>query len=67
MAVGWVEAVKELWVHDQDLDFVALENAWKLKTFETGGGALENTTEGHNERTKLTCCLTGFEDSRCYI
>ncbi|KAI2636222.1 hypothetical protein GGS26DRAFT_548115 [Hypomontagnella submonticulosa] len=63
MAVGWVEAVKELWVHDQDLDFVALENAWKLKTFETGGGALENTTEGHNERTKLTCCLTGFEDN----
>ena len=67
MAVGWVEAVKELWVNDRELDFVALESAWKLRTFETGGGELGNTAERHNDRTKLTCCLTGFEESKLYI
>ncbi|KAI0378673.1 BRCT domain-containing protein [Hypomontagnella monticulosa] len=67
MAVGWVEAVKELWVNDRELDFVALESAWKLKTFETGGGELGNTAEGHNDRTKLTCCLTGFEENETRV
>lgn len=59
MAAGWVEAVRDLWVQDSAIDFAALEDAWRLKTFETGGG------EGENEvatRPRLLCCLTGFED-----
>lgn len=60
MAVGWVEAVRRLWVADADIDFAALEEKWTLKTFETGGGELD---EDGNEtpRMRLLCCSSGIE------
>ncbi|KAH8902881.1 hypothetical protein BR93DRAFT_981867 [Coniochaeta sp. PMI_546] len=60
MAVGWIEAVRDLWVQDADIDFALLEAAWRLKTFETGGGGLQDA--GPATRSRLLCCLTGFED-----
>ncbi|KAI1759390.1 hypothetical protein GGR53DRAFT_513737 [Hypoxylon sp. FL1150] len=63
MAAGWVNAVRALWVVDQEFDFAALEETWKLKTFETDGGNPNGATEEHRARSKLTCCLTGFEDN----
>lgn len=60
MAAGWIEAVRALWVQDADIDFAALEDAWKLKTFETSGGSLQDAEAA--SRAKLLCCLTGFED-----
>ncbi|KAK4239592.1 hypothetical protein C8A03DRAFT_42822 [Achaetomium macrosporum] len=61
MAAGWVEAVRNLWVQDAEIDFLALEREWQLRTFETGGG--EPTADGSEpQRRKLLCCMTGFED-----
>ncbi|GAB1320889.1 protein kinase activating protein dpb11 [Madurella fahalii] len=61
MVAGWVEAVRNLWVQDAEIDFVALERGWQLRTFETGGG--EPTGDGAvADRRKLLCCMTGFED-----
>jgi hypothetical protein len=61
MAAGWVEAVRNLWVQDAEIDFVALEREWQLRTFETGGG--EPMPDGTvSRRRNLLCCMTGFED-----
>jgi len=61
MAIGWIEAVRDLWVEDAEIDFDALEKKWQLRTFETGGGI--PTQDGSEpERGRLFCCMTGFED-----
>jgi len=61
MAAGWVEAVRNLWIQDAEIDFLALEKAWQLRPFEIGGG--EPTPDGSvAPRRKLLCCMTGFED-----
>ncbi|KAK4250618.1 hypothetical protein C7999DRAFT_11588 [Corynascus novoguineensis] len=61
MAAGWVEAVRNVWVEDAEVDFLALEKEWQLRTFETGGG--EPTTDGSQpRRRRLLCCMTGFEN-----
>ena len=62
MAAGWIEAVRDLWVQDSAIDFAALEDAWRLKTFETGGGSLQQSEAA--TRPRLLCCLTGFEDGQ---
>ncbi|KAL1880020.1 protein kinase activating protein dpb11 [Diaporthe australafricana] len=61
MAVGWVDAVRNLWVRDEQIDFPALEKEWCLKAFETGGGAIDNNQDAGPKST-LNCCLSGFED-----
>ncbi|KUI65035.1 S-M checkpoint control protein rad4 [Cytospora mali] len=61
MAVGWVDAVRNLWVEDEQIDFGALEKVWCLKTFETGGGHI-NSDGSIGAKERLLCCLTGFED-----
>ncbi|XXH04329.1 hypothetical protein Hte_010743 [Hypoxylon texense] len=66
MAAGWVNAVRALWLEAQDIDFAALEETWKLKTFETSGGNPNGATEEQRARSRLTCCLTGFEDSKSH-
>ncbi|KAI0844556.1 hypothetical protein F5Y00DRAFT_197569 [Daldinia vernicosa] len=63
MAAGWVDAVRALWLEDKEFDFAALEEEWRLKTFETGGGIPKSPVEEQRERTRLICCLTGFEDN----
>ncbi|KAK3313698.1 hypothetical protein B0H66DRAFT_358203 [Apodospora peruviana] len=61
MSASWIEAVRDLWVEDADIDFVALERQWQLRTFETNGG--EPTPEHPTlERGRLLCCMTGFDD-----
>jgi len=61
MAAGWVDAVRDLWIRDEQIDFRALEQQWCLKAFETGGGALGDNQEV-GPKTTLNCCLTGFDD-----
>lgn len=61
MAAGWIEAVRDLWVEDADIDFVALEETWRLRAFETNGGD-SNLPGTEADRGKLLCCLTGFDD-----
>ncbi|KAI1419140.1 hypothetical protein F5Y12DRAFT_779522 [Xylaria sp. FL1777] len=63
MAAGWVDAVRTLWVEDQEIDFAALEQLWKLKTFESGGGGPSSSHAAESGRQRLVCCLTGFEDN----
>ncbi|KAI1105693.1 hypothetical protein F4804DRAFT_303711 [Jackrogersella minutella] len=63
MTAGWVDAVRELWLEDTEFDFATLEDTWKLKTFETGGGVPKSLVQEQRERTRLVCCLTGFEDN----
>lgn len=63
MAIGWIDAVRNLWVKDDRIDFAALEKKWTLKPFETGGGALADNGE-IGPTTKLLCCLSGFEDCK---
>ncbi|SPQ26196.1 f3edb62b-1c02-4f66-b404-bc8eec9aa42f [Thermothielavioides terrestris] len=61
MAAGWVEAVRDLWVQDAEIDFLALEREWQLRPFETGG--CEPAPDGSKlQRRRLLCCMTGFED-----
>lgn len=62
MAVGWIEAVRRLWMAAAEIDFHELERRWTLRTFETGGGELaEDGSE--TPRTKLLCCSSGIEGS----
>ncbi|KAJ8110506.1 hypothetical protein ONZ43_g5852 [Nemania bipapillata] len=56
MAAGWVEAVRRLWVEDQEMDFATLENSWKLQTFEAGGGIPNSPNPPERERQRLVCC-----------
>ncbi|KAM7195383.1 S-M checkpoint control protein rad4 [Rhypophila sp. PSN 637] len=64
MAAQWIMAVRDIWVQDAEIDFRALEKEWQLKTFETGtADRSPNDPPGAiPERTRLLCCLTGFED-----
>ena len=61
MVAGWIEAVRDLWVEDAEIDFFALEREWQLRTFETSGGE-PATVGGPPVRRPLLCCMTGFED-----
>ncbi|KAI0405620.1 hypothetical protein F4802DRAFT_561278 [Xylaria palmicola] len=63
MAAGWVEAVRRLWVEAQEIDFAALERRWKLRAFESGGDIPSGAGAPEDERRRLICCLTGFEDN----
>ncbi|KAI0455239.1 hypothetical protein F5B21DRAFT_514139 [Xylaria acuta] len=63
MAAGWVEAVRRLWVEDQEMDMAALEDSWRLRAFESGGGIPNSPNLADRERQRLVCCLTGFEDN----
>ncbi|KAI1639181.1 hypothetical protein F4809DRAFT_638870 [Biscogniauxia mediterranea] len=63
MAAGWIDAVRTLWLEDKEMDFVALESKWQLRTFEAGGGIPNSPNPQERERMKLVCCLTGFEDN----
>ncbi|KAI8945969.1 hypothetical protein F4801DRAFT_566360 [Xylaria longipes] len=63
MAAGWVEAVRTLWIEDQEMDIAALEDSWKLRAFESGGGIPNSPIPADRERQRLVCCLTGFEDN----
>lgn len=63
MAAGWVEAVRDLWIEDAEIDFAALENAWKLRTFETSGGTSKDPEAEVASRNRLLCCMTGFDDA----
>lgn len=64
MSAGWVEAVRDVWRQDADMDWTELEKTWTLKTFEAGGGEMKaDGTEG--DRPRLVCCLSGFNDCEC--
>lgn len=63
MAMGWVDAMRNLWVRDDPIDFRALEKKWALKTFETGGGAFDKSGE-LGSTNKLLCCVSGIEEGR---
>ncbi|KAI1328462.1 hypothetical protein F5Y16DRAFT_369090 [Xylariaceae sp. FL0255] len=63
MAAAWVDAIRQLWLQDQEFDFEALEKEWMLKPFESGGGIPKSPVEAERERQRLVCCLTGFEDN----
>lgn len=63
MAAAWVEAVRRLWVEDQEIDFAALESSWQLQTLESSGGIPNSSEPAERMKQKLVCCLTNFEDS----
>ncbi|KAK4178024.1 putative S-M checkpoint control protein rad4 [Triangularia setosa] len=58
MATAWVEAVRDLWVRDAEIDFAALEKQWQMRTFEKNGGNMDP----NHPRGQLLCCTTGIED-----
>lgn len=60
MAVGWIEAVRRLWMAAAEIDFASLETEWSLKTFETGGGEMDEEGRG-TERKRLLCCFSGID------
>lgn len=68
MAVGWINAVRSLWVEDQDIDFAALEARWQLQPFESRGANPDSPQAEEREPGRLLVCLTGFEEhDRLYI
>lgn len=76
MCVGWVNAVLDLWTQDLPLDKEALEEAWRLRTFEVHGGlpaGADGQADTNNagasrqppappERGRLLCSVTGLEE-----
>ncbi|KAK0663002.1 putative S-M checkpoint control protein rad4 [Cercophora samala] len=58
MATAWVEAVRDLWVRDAEIDFAALEKQWQMRVFEKNGGNMDPS----HPRGQLLCCTTGIED-----
>lgn len=63
MAVGWVQAVRDLWTKDAPIPFRELEREWRLKTFEIDGGHQDGEVSSTpTSRGKLLICLTGFDD-----
>ncbi|CAK7209905.1 protein kinase activating protein dpb11 [Sporothrix bragantina] len=73
MCIGWVDAILDLWTRDAPIDLPALEDAWRLRTFEVHGGLPGQTGRddgeggaGENkapvERGRLLCSVTGFEE-----
>jgi DNA replication regulator DPB11 len=58
MDSGWIEAVRDLWVTDAEIDLVSLEKDWELRPLETSGFH-------PSPRGRLLCCMTGF-DARTY-
>ncbi|KAK8091942.1 BRCA1 C Terminus domain-containing protein [Apiospora hydei] len=68
MAVGWINAVRSLWVEDQDMNFPELEAQWQLKPFESRGANPHSPHAEEREPGRLLVCLTGFEEAdRLYI
>ncbi|KAI0127751.1 BRCT domain-containing protein [Xylariales sp. AK1849] len=68
MGAGWIDAVRDMWMADTEIDFPKLESEYMLKTFETSGGLLASDYPESREPGRLLCCLTGFEDQeRHYI
>lgn len=35
MTIEWIDAVRELWINDQEIDFILLETEHRLPTFHT--------------------------------
>lgn len=67
MAMGWVDAMRDLWVRDDHIDFRALEKKWTLQPFETGGGAFAKSGEV-GLTNKLLCCISGIDEGRfCFF
>lgn len=60
--MGWVDAIRNLWVQDDPINFPALEREWTLRTFEIGGALDESGKTVPTE--KLVCCVSGIEDGR---
>jgi DNA replication regulator DPB11 len=60
MDARWVEAVRDLWVKDAEIDFRSLEKAWQLRPLETSGRSPSDGYEA--KRGAVLCCVTGFED-----
>ncbi len=62
MTAGWIEAIRNLWTQDAQIDVAALEAQWRLLPLEIGGGPRLNQTAQPSGRPRLLCCLTGFDD-----
>lgn len=58
MTIQWVEAVRELWINDQDIDFEALEREHTLPTLHL----LKFSMTGCDDRRAL---LFRIEPARC--
>ncbi|KAF3770579.1 hypothetical protein M406DRAFT_336230 [Cryphonectria parasitica EP155] len=68
MAIGWIDAVRNLWVRDDPIEFKALENQWALKTFETRGEIPQDADDEDGPGNKLKCCVSGLlEEERSEI
>lgn len=66
MVAGWVSAVCNLWKNDEPIDFATLEKKYTLRPLETSGGVLDPETGEEGQRGRLVCCITGFEDRKCF-
>ncbi|KAH7307978.1 BRCT domain-containing protein [Stachybotrys elegans] len=64
MDAQWVEAVRELWKHDDEIDFDALEAQYTLKPLETSGERSTSQPNSPPTRGALQICLTNFGRQR---
>lgn len=62
MCAGWVDAVLCLWTQDAPIDLDALEQEWRLHTFEANGGLPAGPDGRPVDRERLLCSMTGFEE-----
>lgn len=60
MTIKWIEAVRELWIHDQEIDVEALEREYTLPTFTS----LRFSMTGCDDR-KSFCVMKGTMANRC--
>lgn len=52
MTVAWIEAVRELWINDQEVDFEELQRVHKLPTFHS----LKFSMTGCDDRKATKSC-----------
>lgn len=65
MDAAWIDAVAELWKNDEEMDFIALEQAHQLKALEKCGAEIASPHESAPAgRQSLLICLTGFGEQR---
>ncbi|KEY67988.1 hypothetical protein S7711_09318 [Stachybotrys chartarum IBT 7711] len=64
MDAQWVEAVRDLWKNDEEIDFDEIEKQYQLKPLERSGVEPTSLRDGQGTRGSLLICLTKFGRQR---
>lgn len=61
MTIEWLEAIRDLWVNDQEIDLESIEQQYRLPTF----GGMKFSMTGCDDCRSLVHHIWGNADSNC--